>query len=80
MLTDGKSTSGGLGHVMAAEMNYVDLIFPAQGDAIPRNASGSCTLHFLHFSFLAQRPSVENFRKILPIRTLSVQCRRGMND
>jgi CRISPR-associated protein Cas6 len=37
MLTDGKSTSGGLSHAMTAEMNYVDLIFPAQGDAIPRN-------------------------------------------
>jgi hypothetical protein len=30
MLTDGKSTSGGLSHAMAAEMNYVDLIFPTR--------------------------------------------------
>jgi hypothetical protein len=37
MLTDGKSTSGGLSHAMTAEMNYVDLILPAQGAAIPRN-------------------------------------------
>jgi hypothetical protein len=28
MLTDGKSTSGGMSHEMTAEMNYVDLIFP----------------------------------------------------
>ena len=37
MLTTGKSASGGLSHEMTAAMNYVDLIFAAQGDAIPRN-------------------------------------------
>lgn len=37
MLTTGRSTSGGLSPAMTAAMNYVDLIFAAQGDAIPRN-------------------------------------------
>jgi hypothetical protein len=37
MLTHGNSTSGSVGHTMTAEMNYVDMIFPAQGAAIPRN-------------------------------------------
>ncbi len=65
MLTTGKSTSGGMSHEMTAEMNYVDPIFHAQGDAIPREDSGSSTLHFLQLSFLAQRPLLETSAQIL---------------
>jgi CRISPR-associated protein Cas6 len=37
MLTHGNSTSGSVGQTTTAAMNFVDLIFPAQGAAIPRN-------------------------------------------
>jgi len=44
MLTDGKSTSGGLSRAMTAEMNHEDLVFAAQGDAhtLPGKPESEC--------------------------------------